>query len=93
MALPPVQYVRRSDGYDIAYRAVGSGPTLVFIPAPLIALGIGTGLTTTVLAGKGLTSVFDRFGAIPTNLLVFTPPGLPDIPGYREPGRTLEGGN
>ena len=22
-----------------------------------------------------------------------TPPGLPDIPGYREPGRTLEGGN
>jgi pimeloyl-ACP methyl ester carboxylesterase/DNA-binding CsgD family transcriptional regulator len=40
MALPPVQYVRTSDGYDIAYRAVGSGPPLVFIPPPLIDIDL-----------------------------------------------------
>lgn len=49
----------------------------VFIPAPLIALGIGTLMATTVWAGTGLMSVKDKFGAIPTNLLVFTGPALP----------------
>jgi pimeloyl-ACP methyl ester carboxylesterase/DNA-binding CsgD family transcriptional regulator len=34
---PPVQYVRTSDGYDIAYRVLeGAGPPLVFVPPPLI---------------------------------------------------------
>lgn len=50
----------------------------LYIPAPLIALAVGTLLTTTVWADMGLASVQERFGAIPTNLLVFTPPGLPD---------------
>jgi MFS superfamily sulfate permease-like transporter len=46
----------------------------VFIPAPLIALGVCTALTTTVLADQGLVTVRDKYGEIPRNLLVFTPP-------------------
>ncbi|HJZ57869.1 MAG TPA: SulP family inorganic anion transporter [Gemmataceae bacterium] len=49
----------------------------VFIPAPLIALGLCSAISTTVWAGTGLMSVRDKFGEIPSNLLVFTPPGLP----------------
>ena len=49
----------------------------VYIPAPLIALGVCTALATTVLSGQGLVSVRDKYGEIPRNLLVFTPPGLP----------------
>ncbi len=49
----------------------------VFIPAPLIALGVCTLVTTTVWSGTGLASVKDKYGAIPTNLLVFTGPALP----------------
>jgi MFS superfamily sulfate permease-like transporter len=49
----------------------------VFIPAPLIALGLGTAISTTIWAGTGLVSVRDKFGAIPSNLLVFTGPALP----------------
>jgi MFS superfamily sulfate permease-like transporter len=49
----------------------------VYIPAPLIALGACTAVSTTVWAGTGLASVRDKYGAIPTNLLQFTPPGLP----------------
>jgi pimeloyl-ACP methyl ester carboxylesterase/DNA-binding CsgD family transcriptional regulator len=33
MDAPPVQYVRTSDGYDIAYGVSGDGPTLVFAGA------------------------------------------------------------
>jgi DNA-binding CsgD family transcriptional regulator/pimeloyl-ACP methyl ester carboxylesterase len=37
MDAPPVQYARTSDGYDIAYRVIeGAGPSLVFLPPPLI---------------------------------------------------------
>jgi MFS superfamily sulfate permease-like transporter len=49
----------------------------VFIPAPLIALGVCTLVSTTVWAGTGLMSVSNRFGEIPQNLLVFTGPALP----------------
>lgn len=51
----------------------------IFIPAPLIALGSATLITSTFLAGRGIFSVKDRYGEIPTNFLVFTPPS---IPGY-----------
>lgn len=45
-----------------------------FIPGPLIALGVTTLMVATVWAGKGLTLVKDRYGAIPTDFWVFTPP-------------------
>lgn len=51
----------------------------VFIPAPLIALGLCTLVSTTIWDGKGLTSVQQKYGEIPRNLLVFTPPGMPEM--------------
>jgi MFS superfamily sulfate permease-like transporter len=46
----------------------------VFIPAPLIAIAATTILAATVWAGKGFTLVKDKYGAIPTDFFVFTPP-------------------
>lgn len=46
-----------------------------FIPAPLIAIGVATGLASTVFAGSGLMLVRDRYGSIPADMLVFTAPG------------------
>ena len=46
----------------------------VYIPGPLIALGIGTLLTWTVWAGKGIVSIKDEYGSLPTDFWVFTPP-------------------
>jgi MFS superfamily sulfate permease-like transporter len=46
----------------------------VFIPAPLIAIGVTTLVAATVWAGNGFTLVRDRYGAIPTDFSVFTPP-------------------
>ena len=49
-----------------------------FIPAPLIALAAATGLSATVFAGKGLTLIKDKYGAIPTDFFVFnTPAAIP----------------
>jgi MFS superfamily sulfate permease-like transporter len=52
--------------------------TSVYIPGPLIALGICTAVSSTIWNGVGLSTVQDKFGPIPRDLLVFTPPGLPD---------------
>lgn len=49
----------------------------IFIPAPLIGLGVGTGLAATVLSDKNIVLLKDRFGSIPTHFFVFTPPQLP----------------
>lgn len=49
----------------------------IFIPAPLLSLGACTLLTATVLSGAGVSLVRDKFGSIPTNLFVLTPPSLP----------------
>ncbi|MBX3439758.1 MAG: SulP family inorganic anion transporter [Planctomycetaceae bacterium] len=49
----------------------------IFIPAPLIALGVATGLTAFVFPDKGILLIQDRFGAIPTNFFVWTGPSLP----------------
>jgi MFS superfamily sulfate permease-like transporter len=46
----------------------------VFIPAPLLAIGVTTVVAATVWADKGFTLVKDRYGAIPTDFLVFTTP-------------------
>lgn len=51
----------------------------VYIPAPLIAIGVGTLLSATVWAGKGLTLVKDKYGSIPTDFFRFTPPKGIDI--------------
>ena len=46
----------------------------VFVPAPLIALGTTSVVAATVWADKGLSRVVDKYGAIPTDFFVFTPP-------------------
>lgn len=51
----------------------------IFIPAPLIAIGLSTGLASTMLSDKGITLVRERFGTIPNNFFVFTPPSLPPM--------------
>jgi len=46
----------------------------VFIPAPLIALGVASLISGTVWAGKGFSLIKDKYGSIPTDFFVFTPP-------------------
>lgn len=46
----------------------------VYIPAPLVALGVSTLLAATVWKDKGLMLVKDKYGSIPTDFWVFTPP-------------------
>jgi SulP family sulfate permease len=45
-----------------------------FLPAPLIALGLGTLIATTVWAEKPLPTIEQLYGSIPTDFWVFTPP-------------------
>jgi sulfate permease, SulP family len=45
-----------------------------FIPAPLIAIAATTVVAATVWADKGFTLVKDKYGSIPTDVWVFTPP-------------------
>lgn len=49
----------------------------VFIPAPLLALGTATVLAATVFSSAGVTLVKDKYGSIPTDFFVFTPPSIP----------------
>lgn len=49
----------------------------LYIPAPLIALGVSTWLGATLFAADGLTLVKTKYGEIPTDFLQFTPPSLP----------------
>lgn len=51
----------------------------VFIPAPLIALAICTILVATVWSDAGVTVLKDKYGSIPSNYFVFTPPQLPTL--------------
>jgi MFS superfamily sulfate permease-like transporter len=51
----------------------------IFIPAPLLALGTCTLVTATLLDGRGVALVGDRYGSIPNNFFVFTPPSLPGV--------------
>lgn len=46
----------------------------VFIPGPLVALGLGTFLASTALDDVGLSQVKSKYGSIPTRSWVFTPP-------------------
>jgi MFS superfamily sulfate permease-like transporter len=47
-----------------------------YLPAPLIAVGLGLLVAQTVWSGMGLRVVKDKFGEIPANLIQFTPPGM-----------------
>lgn len=51
----------------------------IYIPAPLIALAICTLLASTALSGSGLTLISTKYGQIPTDFFVFTPPALPAL--------------
>ncbi len=51
----------------------------IFIPAPLIAVGLATMATATFWAGEGLTLIKTKFGSIPNNFFVFTPPKIPEF--------------
>lgn len=51
----------------------------IYIPAPLIAIGIGTLLSSTVLAEQELTLIRTEYGSIPTHLWTFTPPIIPEL--------------
>lgn len=48
-----------------------------FIPAPLIAVGAASVIAATMWGGKGLSLISTKYGQIPTNFFVFTPPTLP----------------
>jgi len=72
--------------FNVYALAIGLGTFLVtryllrvsiFIPAPLIALGVATLLGATALQGTGLTLIKDQYGEIPNNFFVFTAPTLP----------------
>ena len=51
----------------------------IFIPAPLLALVACTVLAETVFADKGIADVASKYGSIPANFFVFTPPSLPAL--------------
>jgi SulP family sulfate permease len=48
-----------------------------FIPAPLIALGVGWLVSSTLWKGNGLILIKDKYGAIPTDFGIITTPQLP----------------
>ncbi|MGD9762851.1 MAG: SulP family inorganic anion transporter [Candidatus Binatia bacterium] len=50
-----------------------------FIPAPLVAIGATAVLAATAWSDKGLTMVRDKYGTIPTDFWVFTPPAMPPM--------------
>jgi SulP family sulfate permease len=50
----------------------------IFIPAPLIAMGVGTALGVYLFKGQGVLLIKDRFPeGIPTDFFVITPPYFP----------------
>lgn len=51
----------------------------IFIPAPLLALVICTVIAEAFFADKGIADVASKFGSIPANFFVFTPPSIPTL--------------
>lgn len=45
-----------------------------FVPGPVIALGASLMLSSTIWADKGIVHLKDKYGSMPTNFFVFTPP-------------------
>jgi MFS superfamily sulfate permease-like transporter len=46
----------------------------VFLPSPLVAIGVTTAISATVWSDKSLPLIKDRYGSIPTDFWVFTGP-------------------
>eukprot|EP00669_Euglena_mutabilis_P010536 TRINITY_DN5277_c0_g1_i1.p1 TRINITY_DN5277_c0_g1~~TRINITY_DN5277_c0_g1_i1.p1 ORF type:complete len:382 (+),score=84.82 TRINITY_DN5277_c0_g1_i1:394-1539(+) len=55
----------------------GLGKVSVFIPGPIVAIGVSILLAEFVWPNKGIPRVVDKYGPIPTDLLHFTPPWIP----------------
>ena len=53
----------------------------IFIPAPLLAVGLATLASATWWSDAGLTLVRTKFGSIPNNFFLFTPPSMPPMSG------------
>ncbi|MGE4234198.1 MAG: SulP family inorganic anion transporter [Bacteriovoracia bacterium] len=51
----------------------------IFIPAPIIAIGTTTLLSLTAFSQANITYVRDKFGTIPHDFFIFTPPSFPTI--------------
>ena len=51
----------------------------IFIPGPVIAMGLVTLVSATLFADKGIILVRDLYGTIPNNFFIFTPPTLPTV--------------
>lgn len=51
----------------------------VFIPAPLISLIVCTVLAETLFGSHGITDIAEKYGSIPSNFFVFTPPSVPNL--------------
>lgn len=51
----------------------------IYIPAPLIAIGVGTLFSSTILAEEELILIGTKYGSIPTNFWIFTPPIIPEL--------------
>ncbi len=49
----------------------------IFIPAPLLALALCTLLSETIFSDRGIADVGLKYGSIPSNFFVFTPPSMP----------------
>jgi len=79
------QHISEVNGYSVALALSTLVVTRyllkisIFIPAPLLSLGICTLLGATILSGSGISFVADKYGSIPTNFFSFTPPSLPFI--------------
>jgi SulP family sulfate permease len=51
----------------------------IFIPGPVIGMGLATVISATLMQDKGIILVKDLYGSIPNNFFVFTSPFLPDM--------------
>jgi SulP family sulfate permease len=51
----------------------------IYLPAPLIAIGVGIFLGRSLSDGSSLVLIKTRFGEVPSDFLVFTLPSLPDF--------------
>ena len=77
-------HIHEANIYAVLLAAITFGicKTLIkvssFIPGPLIALAFGLVAAKTFWADKGLVLIRDKYGAIPTDFLVMTPPVFPE---------------